>query len=94
MLNVVETLSAKDYAQTVVAFTTHDALGISNSRNSIFVSYDPASRLFIISYKDVLTRKESRIRCEHFEVVKLVDALALRLTLQGEPEKETDGSDC
>lgn len=85
MLQLVQRLSAKQYAGQVPVSTSHDAL-VLGTGDSVTVEYWPRMTLFQVRYHNRLGRHETH-RCEAFEVDRLVDSLVTRLHLsQGAPE--------
>lgn len=78
MLRLVENLCVKDYAHFLPASASHDALVIGDVNDGISVVGD--DRTFWIQFWEDGRRRVEKHKREYFEVEKLVDALALRLS--------------
>jgi hypothetical protein len=89
MRRVVAALSAREYAATLFAFTSLDlfcitfspAYGEWGGSGTVVLAFDSRRRLFDVKYEGFDKQDRARYRCEELEVVRLVDALVLRMSL-------------
>jgi hypothetical protein len=95
MLRVVETLTQKEYAATLLAFTSlyHFCITTAPEYNRladhgvVTITFDSRTKLFRVTYGD--RRNQAKYVCEEKEISPLIDSLALRLILTAPQKTDT-----
>lgn len=97
MRRVVAALAARDYAPALFAYTSHflfcltfsPAYGQWGGSGGVVLAFDSRDHLFDVTYQGFSKQDRVRYRCEESEVLRLINALVLRMGLSRiEPSDE------
>lgn len=89
MRRVVTALAAKDYALVLFAYTSHflfcltfsSAYGQWGGSGNVVLAFDSRKSLFEVTYEGIGKQDRAKYRCEESEVLRLLDALVLRMRM-------------